>query len=47
MEIMAKIRNNWSFEEINKIYDLPLLELIGSAISVHALYHYRQEGNVR
>ena len=38
-----KIRHNWTLEEIRKIYDLPLLELIYQAATTHRLFHDPQE----
>lgn len=37
------IRNNWTKEEIKAIYDLPLLELVYKAASVHREYHNPEE----
>lgn len=35
----AMTRNNWTFDEIKKIYDQPLLELIFAAAKVHREHH--------
>ncbi len=40
-----EVRNNWSKEEINVIYNLPLLELIYRAATIHRKYH--QTGEVQ
>lgn len=40
------IRNNWTIEEINKIYNTPLLELIFQAASVHRQYQATGEVQV-
>lgn len=36
---MNKIRNDWSLEEVQEIYNLPLLELVFKAANVHRAYH--------
>lgn len=40
------IRNNWTREEIQKIYELPLLELVYQAASVHRKYNNTAEVQV-
>jgi len=40
------IRNNWTKEEIQQIYDQPLMELIYHAASVHREYHNAAEVQV-
>jgi len=40
------IRNNWTKEEIQHIYDQPLMELIYHAASVHREYHNAAEVQV-
>lgn len=40
-----EIKNNWTREEIQKIYDTPVLELIYKAATVHREYH--QTGEVQ
>jgi len=42
----AKIRNNWSREDIAAIYNMPVLELIHRAASVHRRYHDSREVQV-
>lgn len=37
------IRYDWQIEEIQRIYDLPLLELIYQAASIHRQYHNPQQ----
>ncbi len=37
------IRNNWTREEIDEIYNLPFLELVYRAATVHRQYHDPQE----
>jgi len=37
--MQTDIRNNWSLEEVEKIYNTPLLELIFRAASVHRQYN--------
>lgn len=36
---MLEIRNNWTVEEVQKIYETPLLELIYRAASIHRKYN--------
>jgi biotin synthase len=43
---MTSIRNNWTREEIADIYNLPVLELIYKAASVHREFHDPQEVQV-
>jgi biotin synthase len=43
---MSSIRNNWTIEEIKKIYDSPLLELVFNAASVHRTYNDTAEVQV-
>ena len=43
---MTKIRNNWTREEITRIYNTPVLELIYQAASVHREFHDPQEVQV-
>lgn len=38
-ESKAPIRNNWTAEEIQEIYDLPIMELVYQAATVHRQYH--------
>ncbi|MBS0629406.1 MAG: biotin synthase BioB [Verrucomicrobia bacterium] len=33
------IRNDWNLEELRKLYELPLMELISKAHAVHCAYH--------
>jgi len=40
------IKNNWSLEEVNEIYNRPLLELIYQAASVHRTYNDTAEVQV-
>ena len=40
------IRNNWTKEEISEIYNLPLLELIFKAATIHREYHATGEVQV-
>ena len=40
------IRNNWTIEEIQEIYELPLLELVFRAASVHRAYNNTAEVQV-
>lgn len=37
------IRHDWSIEELAELYELPLLELIQKAASVHSQYHPKSE----
>lgn len=43
---MNEIRNNWTVEEVNSIYNLPLLDLINRASNVHREYHNSRKMNV-
>jgi biotin synthase len=43
---MTSIRNNWTREEISEIYNMPVLELIYQAGSVHRQYHEAGEVQV-
>lgn len=43
---MSEIRNDWTYEEIEGIYNLPLLELIYRAATVHRKYHETGEVQV-
>jgi biotin synthase len=43
---MTTIRNNWSREEIASIYNMPVLDLIYKAASVHREYHDSNEVQV-
>ena len=43
---MKDIRNNWTREEISDIYNMPVLELIYKAASVHRTFHQPQEVQV-
>ena len=36
---MQDIRNNWTVEEVQKIYQMPLLELIYRAATIHRKYN--------
>jgi biotin synthase len=36
---MANIRHNWTIQELQEVYNRPLLELIHEAASVHRLHH--------
>ncbi|HAK12119.1 MAG TPA: biotin synthase, partial [Chitinophagaceae bacterium] len=42
----ADIRNNWSIEEIQSIYNTPLLELVFRAASLHRKYNDTAEVQV-
>lgn len=46
MTTKTKVRNNWTKEEIQAIYDLPLMELVYRAASVHREYHNPNEVQV-
>lgn len=39
----AIIKHNWTKEEVNEIYNLPLLELVFKAAQVHRIYHKPDE----
>lgn len=43
---MTELRNNWTREEIEEIYNSPLLDLIYLAATVHRQYHDPQEVQV-
>lgn len=43
---MSAIRNNWTREEISEIYNMPVLELMYRAATVHREYHNSQEVQV-
>ena len=43
---MTSIRNNWTREEISKIYNTPILDLIYKAASVHREFNDPQEVQV-
>ena len=43
---MTKIRNNWTKEEIREIYDMPIMELIYRASTVHREFNDPQEVQV-
>lgn len=43
---MTELRNNWTREEIEEIYNSPLLDLIYRAATVHRQYHDPQEVQV-
>ncbi len=45
-EIPSAIRHDWTREEIAEIYDLPLLELIYKAATIHRRYHDPSEVQV-
>src|SRR5580700_5528667 len=45
MPMSNEVRNDWSLEEVKGIYDLPLLELIYRASTLHRKYH--QTGEVQ
>ncbi len=36
---MSQLRNNWTIQEISKIYNIPLLELIFKAATIHREYN--------
>lgn len=42
----TKIRNNWTKEEIQQIYDQPLMELVYQAATVHREFHNPAEVQV-
>jgi biotin synthase len=46
MEKEITIRNNWTREEISEIYNLPVMELMYQAATVHRQYHDAQEVQV-
>lgn len=43
---MSDIRHNWSREELNELYQTPLLELVYKAATVHRQFHNPQEVQV-
>jgi biotin synthase len=43
---MTSIRNNWTREEISEIYNMPVLELMYRAATVHREFHDAQEVQV-
>ena len=43
---MAEIRNNWTKEEIQAIYDMPMMDLVFKAAEVHRAHHNPQEVQV-
>ncbi|MEM9895472.1 MAG: biotin synthase BioB [Bacteroidota bacterium] len=43
---MTDVRSNWTLEEIQKIYEQPLLELVFQAATVHRQYHDPREVQV-
>lgn len=43
---MSSIRNNWTIEEVKKIYDSPLVELVFNAATVHRTYNDTAEVQV-
>lgn len=43
---MCEIRNNWSSEEVQEIYNLPLLDLVNKASNVHRRYHDSRKMNM-
>ena len=43
---MAEIRNNWTKEEIQTIYDMPMMDLVFKAAEVHRAHHNPQEVQV-
>ncbi|CAM4342158.1 biotin synthase [Pedobacter westerhofensis] len=46
MNNYSTIRNDWSIQEIENIYHLPLLELVYQAATVHRLFHQPDEVQV-
>lgn len=42
----SNLRNDWKIQEIEKIYHLPLLELVYQAATVHRMYHQPDEVQV-
>ena len=46
MTEQIELRNDWTISEIKAIYDLPLLELVYQAATVHRLYHRAGEVQV-
>lgn len=43
---MNEVRNNWTSEEIREIHDMPFLELVYKAATVHRQFHDPQEVQV-
>ncbi len=43
---MNDIRNNWTAEEVQEIYNLPLLDLVNRASNVHRKYHDSRKMNM-
>ncbi|MDB4835235.1 biotin synthase BioB [Cyclobacteriaceae bacterium] len=43
---MSEVRNNWTKEEINEIYNMPFMDLVFKAASVHRQHHNPQEVQV-
>lgn len=40
---MSEIRHDWTSEELQELYDLPLMKLISKAHAIHSCYHNQQE----
>jgi biotin synthase len=40
---MSTVRSNWTKQEIQAIYDMPLLDLVFKAAAVHRTYFNSQE----
>lgn len=43
---MNDIRNNWTYAEAEKIYKLPLLDLVNQAANIHRKYHHSLKMNM-
>lgn len=43
---MSEVRHNWTIEELNSLYNQPLLELLSQSHAVHSKYHDRLEVQV-
>lgn len=43
---MTDIRNNWTHDEVNEIYNLPLLNLVNCASNIHRKYHDSSKMNM-
>nr|WP_320118371.1 biotin synthase BioB [uncultured Marinifilum sp.] len=43
---MTDIRNNWTYEDVKDIYDLPLLDLVNRASNIHRKYHDSSKMNM-
>ncbi len=43
---MNDIRNDWTAEEVQEIYNLPLLDLVNRASNVHRKYHDSKKMNM-